>query len=288
MTNCYYSMRLYIEKFPSSINCQALLEMADQISILLGCKYDRLGYMLLHPDHDCKDVGVMLRNNKTDRERFLALSIPLIYYGKQEKTPTSPFIIFEQYSKNNAKLPPYFIQIEYPTNASQYLCMQIDIKEELLLNRITLFTFKNVQNIVSTNGYVINSAFLHYYWGDTHRTNLDGVDSGMITMNDWHIIDHAIKFRHNWKDKVMDVFYMNSINKDILSKETITRILSIVGDDNFIESDKSIFFQLPQNKSCYLLNRIFSTKSRRLIKQILQRENLCCKDPSIIASFFKL
>ena len=36
MINCYYSMRMYIEKYPSCINCQDLIDMADGISDLLG------------------------------------------------------------------------------------------------------------------------------------------------------------------------------------------------------------------------------------------------------------
>ncbi|MDD6573289.1 MAG: hypothetical protein PUF12_12970, partial [Thermoflexaceae bacterium] len=76
MSNSYYSIRMYVEKYPSSINCKDLLEMADEISKLLGCNYDYFGYMLLDPDYDFKDLGVMLKNNKKNKEKFLELFIP--------------------------------------------------------------------------------------------------------------------------------------------------------------------------------------------------------------------
>ena len=254
----------------------------------LGCKYDHLGYVLLDPDYDFKDLGVMLQNNKKNRDKFTSLFIPLKYYGQKDGLPVSPFIIFEMDSKDNIELPSYLIRLVYPTNDSQYLCVQIDIKEKLLLSALTLMVFKNIQDIVSSKGYVINSALLHYYFGNSCRTVLDGGECGIITMNDWRIIDHAIQFQQEWKDRVMDVFYMNSFNKDIITKEALRKIIKNVGDKNIIESDKKIFFRLRQSKSGYLLNRIISMNNRNKIRQILQDENVCCKDESALASLFKI
>ena len=70
MSNCYYSIRMYIEEYPSQINCYEIMSMADEMSSLLGVKYDKLGYILLHPDYDYKDLGIMLANNLKNRKRF--------------------------------------------------------------------------------------------------------------------------------------------------------------------------------------------------------------------------
>lgn len=288
MNNHYYSIRMYVEEYPSSINCYDLLEMADEISKLFGCNYDHLEYTLLDPDYDFKDLGVMLKNNKKNREKFLGLSIPLNYYGHKEKLPASPFIMFELKPKDNITLPFYLMQLDYPTKDSQYLCVHIDIKEELLSRELTLVDFKCVQDIIASKGYIINSAFLHYYSGNSHRTALDGIECGFVTLNDWRIIGHAVRFQQEWKNKVMDIFYMNSFNKKMITSGTLDKILKIVGNENIIEHEQKIIFKLPQSKSSYLLNRFMSMKSRRAIKQILQGENICFKDASTMASILKL
>lgn len=288
MSNHYYSIRMYVEEYPTSINCQDLLDMADEISKLLGCNYDHLGYMLLDPDYDFKDLGVMLKNNKKNKENFLELSIPRNYYGHKEEFPASPFIRFELEPKDNIALPFYLIQLNYPTKDSQYLSVHIDIKKDLLSKELTLVDFKCVQDIVSSKGYIINSAFLHYYLGNSHRTTLEGIECGFATINDWRIIDHSIRFHQEWKNKIMDVFYMNSFNKEIVSKDALENVVNIVGNENVIDCEQKIIFKLPQSESSYLLNRIIPMKSRHAIKQILQKENVCFKDASIIASILKL
>ena len=273
---------------PQTINCQDLINMADEISCLLGCQYDSLGYMLLHPDYDYKDLGTMMVNNSTNRKQFMQLSIPLKYYGSKEEMPSSPFIIFELKAKNDMKLPLYSIQLQYPSDDLQYLGIQIDICESLLLKELKLKDFLKMHDIVGGKGYVINSAYMHYHYGNTRRMNLDGGECGITTLYDWRIIDHSIRFQQEWKNKVMDIFYMNSFNKEIISNEAMDRIVKIVGNKNIIEHEEKIIFKLPQSKLSYLLNRIRPMKSRRDIKQILQEENVCFKDASIIASILKL
>jgi len=284
----YYSIRMYVEEHPTVINCQDLLEMADEISNLLGCNYDYLGYVLLHPDYDYKDLGVMMKNTKKNRDKFLNLSIPITCESKKDDLPSAPFITFEMRTKDNIELPFYEIQLVYPTQSSQYLCVQIDIKESLMIREISLTDFGKMQDIVSSKGYVINSAFLDYYIGNSRRTNLDSGVGCITTINDWRIIKHSVKFRQKWKNRIMDVFYMNSFYKKIISSEALSNIVKIVGSENVIENEQKIMFKLPQSKSRYLLEMLVLMKDRRAIKQILEKENICLKDASIVASILKL
>ena len=288
MFNCYYSIKMYIEKYPSTINCHALLEMADEISEMLGCRYDHLGFILLDPDYDFKDLGISLKNNKKNREKFVGLSIPMKYYGKEDECPASPIISFEMKPKDNMQLPFYNVKVDYPVCDNQYLSVEIDIKEELLSQEPTLADFKCMQEIVSSKGYIVDSAFIHYHSGNARRMLLDGVECGTVTVNDWRIIEHSIKFRQDWKNKIMDVFYMNSFNKEMLTKEVVDRIVRIVGDENIREVDGKIIFKLPQDKNSYLLNRFWTTGSRRKVKNILEKEKGCLKDAPAWASILRL
>lgn len=54
MRKFYYTMEIYIGSYPSEIIGREMLEIADEISSILGCTYEKLGYSLLHPDYDYK------------------------------------------------------------------------------------------------------------------------------------------------------------------------------------------------------------------------------------------
>lgn len=71
---CYYSIRMFIDNYPAAINCNDTMAMADEISALLGCEYDWLGYSLLHPDYDYKDLGIKMQNSPKNRKHFVRLS----------------------------------------------------------------------------------------------------------------------------------------------------------------------------------------------------------------------
>ncbi len=51
MNHFYYTMKIYIGSYPSEIIGREMLEIADEISSILGCTYEKLGYSLLHPDY---------------------------------------------------------------------------------------------------------------------------------------------------------------------------------------------------------------------------------------------
>ena len=68
-------MKIYIGSYPSEIIGREMLEIADEISSILGCTYEKLGYSLLHPDYDYKQIGKSFRNSYVvlwRRNRFFA------------------------------------------------------------------------------------------------------------------------------------------------------------------------------------------------------------------------
>lgn len=158
----------------------------------------------------------------------------------------------------------------------------------MLKKKITLSIFENIQSIIEQGGYRINSAFVHYYYGNARRSILDGGEIGIITVNDCRIINHVIRHAENWKNKLVDTFYMNSIRCDVISRLALDEIKKIVGKCNFIEENGKCIFKLPQSLNIYLMNRFISTGSRRKIKHILQKENICEKDSSLIVAILRL
>lgn len=288
MKNFYYSMRFYIEKYPLEINCSNIINMIDNISVLLGCEYHELGYTLLHPDYNYKELGKIFCKSKKSKELFKGLDIPIRYYGNKTEIPATPMLVFQSKVNSSWLFPLFSIEINYPPIESQYLSIVLDISKDMLKQKITLSIFRDIQTIIETNGYCINSGFVHYYYGNARRIILDGGESGIITANDWRIINHAIGYVEDWKNKVLDIFYINSIRCEALPRSTMEEIKKIVGECNFIEENDKCIFKLPQSLNMYLLNHLVSTSSRRQIKYILQKENICEKDSSLIATVLRL
>ena len=108
MNHFYYTMEIYIGSYPSEIIGREMLEIADEISSILGCTYEKLGYSLLHPDYDYKQIGKSFRNGKKGRTKFINLQIPMLYYG--EETDSSPTIEFECHMKNKDIFPLHIIK----------------------------------------------------------------------------------------------------------------------------------------------------------------------------------
>ncbi len=284
MIGCYYAIRMYIEQYPEQIHSSDLMSMADEISELLGCSYDQLGYMLLHPDDYDKDLGNIKENNVTNRADFAKCSIPMTYQGKEEM-PSAPSICFLR-AHSGDRLPDYEICLHYPMGFCHYLSVDIDIKESLLSGELTLQDFVCLQEIIRSYGFVINSAYVHYYTGNMRRAILDQGEQGFMTINDRRICAHSVAFMVNWQNKLMDVFYMNAIPRVCLSDGARFRLREIVGPQNVMESSEYISFRLPQTKSIYLLNRLVTTPGRRNVKALLESEKVCEPDVSVIKALY--
>ncbi len=288
MLNCYYSIQLHIGSCPADIDCGRLMQLADEISALLGCTYDRLGHILLHPDHDLKDLGRMMTNSKKNREKFAQLSIPARYYGKYGETPGSPTVSFERRPKNNGCFPPYDIRFQYPCIDEACLQVSIDVKAKFLTKELTLADFAAIEKLLTDSGYAVDSAYVYYCMGNAARTVLGGVIWGLTTPNDYRVITHAVNYLRHWKSRVMDVFYMNCFDRRLVSDAAMEKLRQTVGDRNILFSGEKVFFRLPQRRGVYLLDRLVSSPSRTKIKGLLVNENICEKDIPFWAAVLRM
>ncbi len=274
------SIRIYVDEYPSVIKGSAMFDLVDEISSLLQCEYNNFGYTLLDPDYDYKDVGIVLKNDLKSREYFSQMVIPDKYYGKEEPDPAAPVIKFESHRKETRVFSAFSVKLDYPVYSNQYLAIEIDVEKELS-EKLTLLDFKKIQNIIVSKGYTINSAFIHYfsfirgYKSDKKRMVLEGIQMGIMTINDLRMIDRFIKFQMEWKNKIPGIFFMNSVKKECMSDSSIKEITKIVGEENVMECGNQFMFQFPQKK-------LESVKNIRRIKKILEKEKVYNKDSSII------
>lgn len=68
----YYTIKFFVEDFDDIINQEYITEnIVDQICDVLGCDYHKMGFILLHPDHDCKDLGSLYL--KKTKQNFISV-----------------------------------------------------------------------------------------------------------------------------------------------------------------------------------------------------------------------
>ena len=285
MNHSYYTMKIYIGSYPSEIIGREMLEIADEISSILGCTYEKLGYSLLHPDYDYKQIGKSFRNGKKGRTKFINLQIPMLYYG--EETDSSPTIEFECHMKNKDIFPYFSIELDY-TFHSDYLIAEVNVRRDLLKTELSLKEFEKILMVFENRKYRVNSAFVHCYGGNHRRFLMSGIYNGLNTIEDVRIANHIGNYRNHWKNKMVGVFYMNCVRKEGMPDSVFHAICKIVGKKNAIQENNLVLFKLPQCPMLYRMNRYFPTYSRWIVKHILQKEKICEKDMTWIAAILDL
>lgn len=263
----YYSILLFIENFSKKINNSQVLNIADGICKYLNCDYDYLGYSLLHPDYDYKDIGVSMKKTYNKHE-FLTLNIPNHFYGK-ESIPSAPYVFFEVSEKNNSSFPDFVISFRYPVFDNEAVEIEI-VANSKLVSFISLNQFSDIISLVNSNEYVVNSALLHYYRGSNKRLILSGGQMGLCSIEENRTIKKSVMHRANYKDKLLDIFLFNSINKKCLPIELIKKAIEIVGSENVVDKDSMFTFSLSQSLSKYLLNNYFPTLDKRKLRKIFK------------------
>ena len=262
----YYSFRIYVDKFPSVIDNSAVYTIAEKISELVQCDYDSIGYGLLHPDYDYyRDIGKSFSNNSSAKEKFLKLSIPIVYLGKTGNK-AAPFIKFELTPRNSSALSDFSVVFYYPSLSTSPLFVEIDIKAGLLVDPISSSQYLNIMDSLGTNRYQINSALLRYYSGNTKRTLLSGGQLGFCTLNDMRLLRRASRYNGaNRINKLMDIFMINSITNKAISSGAKAEICQIVGESNVSSGDTLFTFALPQT---------FMGSNKMKLRKLLEREGL--------------
>lgn len=280
----YYYMRFNVTDPPETIDCSSIVEIAKQINQILGCEYERFGYHYDNPDNpNGSPCGKTFRKGK--EESFKKLKIEKSYYGKKAEDEVGrTYITFYTDGKNKYAFPDYMIEIHYDEWIFGRVRIEIYVTKRYLNKKITMQMFRQIHKVLQMEGYDVNSAFLHSFWGDNGIYRIHGWVSspGIFTLEDSKLIDHITKYREGRRDKIMDLFFMNSVNKTALSDKLCNEIKKLVGEKNYVEENGKVFFQLPQPEKSYWLNRIFPVWPKQKIKHLLQKDGILDKDSGIL------
>ena len=63
----YYTLNFYIDNYDKNLNQRKITkDLVDKICELLGCDYDRLGWILWEPDYPSRQSGRMYKKKNSE------------------------------------------------------------------------------------------------------------------------------------------------------------------------------------------------------------------------------
>ena len=280
----YYHIQLLFDTYLNSINNDQLLNIADSISKVTGCNYKTIEYYLYHPDYADKNLGHKYPNNRDVRASFIREFIPSLYFGKKEIIPSAPTISFYN-TVNDKSYHDYEICLTYPSYSGYTLEATVDLREKDIMDHLFIDLFIKIVSIFEDNGFSINNGYADYFSGNRAKWRFSGIkySPSFLTIRDRQIIDHVNHHRKNWRETLVDVFYVNCIIRKAFNDETLNKLKELVGDNNCIVVGDIIVFQIPISPKLYLIIRWMPViRPFNRIKKHLIDSYLCQKDTSII------
>ncbi|MGN1371990.1 MAG: hypothetical protein ACI4XM_06945 [Candidatus Coprovivens sp.] len=268
----YYIIKIFVEDYNRNIDQKKITEqIVDEICKILNCNYDRIGYMLLHPDYDFKDIGKMFTNKK----EFYNVNIESKMRGKKHPNEFgAPSLIYEQKPQNNSEYSDFEIEINYPIN-QEYLSWEIVVQEKLLKNKcIELTDYKKILDLITKNGFLINTSIMHYYSGSSNRYLINGYDHIFSTFEEKKVSDQSINHLFEWKNKIIDIFLYNAFKKECLTEKKISELEELIGSNNIIFDDDYIIYTYNTSKSKYLMERYIPSTSKKKLRNFFKKNNM--------------
>lgn len=274
----YYTMIFYIDDYDKNLNQGKITkELVDKICELLGCDYDNLGWILWEPDYPSRQSGRMYK--KKNSEMFFKQKIDSVVHPIKhpEEGPSSPCLVYESHTKGCEMAPNFQILIRYSTNIEKF-CASIEInvpRKMLKSKKLNINLYNELLTIINKNNFHIHYSLVHYHKNRKDSYALGGISIGIFhTLEEWLIMGKSHLHFFDWKNKVIDVFMFNTITKDSISEECLSKIKKIVGNKNIVFHDKYITFIYPVYKFRYLLDKYLPSIKKIRIRKVLKKFNL--------------
>ena len=271
----YYTIKFFVEYFDDKINQEYITEnIADKICDVLGCDYHKMGFILLHPDHDCKDLGSLyLKKNKA---KFYKRNIVSRMYGEKYKDEvSSPRLIYESYRSEFASYSNFTIDIDYPLKSTGCLEFEIVVKKSLLRKKkITLEEYIKILNILNDHNFKVNTSFIHLYRGSGSRVIAMGFATFLNTIEENYIRERAIAHMFDWKNKLVDVFMYNTFPKECLDDKQLAKLTKIVGKNNVKTYKDYVIFKSCRLSIIYLFQKYLPTIKKLRLRRFFKKNKM--------------
>ena len=150
--------------------------------------------------------------------------------------------------------PSFIIKFIYQYN-------RLEIRIDYEQKNITFEGYKEIVNIINSNGMELRYSFIYDYNDKWNSLYLVGSETGIMTHKRRKLVNE-IK-HHNYEDffnSIVHIFSLNYINVELLTKDMLNEIVNIVGEGNYYVYDKKgIIFKC----SNYFIKR----KINKLLKE---------------------
>ena len=255
----FCSLRFYIDKAESLSNLQNSMDVLSMVSSQLGFSTNWVEYTLLNPDEDFgyyyhkivrwKEKSALL-NNTPDQ---------LVLTGKCGDLSAPIITAWDSIPPADSLYHESSIEIWYPVYALP-LIIRVNFRVQDK-HRNYVERYKDIIHQLYGLGFHVNNSYIHTYLCKNESCSLDGGQLGLWASYHSHrfiksYIQHSQK---HCLDHNMDIFCSNSILRKCLSTEKLTKLTTIVGQNNISYIDDSVVFSLPrlekQLGSYRLLNR---------------------------------
>lgn len=272
----YHSIRIYASLGSAQTNNSRYLEVADNICSILGTDFNKLGFSILHPDYDYKEVGRHFTNSDKGRSEFIRTCIPQMFYGKCNDI-SAPRIEFYTPNKNKNKFRVFDFGIKYPIQRDSALIISVDFEYEQT-RRMEFGQYVSIIEAVCRLQFEIHSAFLHLYTNEIKRFVVSGIKSGICTYKEYRILQGVMKQRTSFRNTIPEIFLMVSIPRLAINDESFRTLQRLVGEVNIHQHGTCVSLWTGQSVGIYLLSNYIPSIRLLRIRKALRKSGVIMKD----------
>lgn len=251
----YCSLRVYVDKISYSISTQNILNLFELFSNTFGWSYDYITYMLFDPEKEGTLINEKYSYDSVGKNIFLNANIVPLFTG-QHGDLSAPFITAACIEEPTQLYSKHRVQIQFPTS-SELFVIRVDY-EQKDTQKLTLETYNFLIQSLAEMGFCFNNGFYHVYRNKNESVTLDGgqIGSWINYCGYVNLSNYLIHRQKDFRNRLMSIYYVNSIHTDFLGKDMIESIENIVGSSNVILENSIYSFSLGNMQKSTPLYRI--------------------------------
>jgi len=229
----YCSLRIYVDKTSHSISAKNILNLFELFSKTLEWTYDYISYILFDPDKDETLIDEKFSYDLTGKNAFLNKNILSLSTG-QHGDLSAPFFTAECINDASQLYSDHRVQLQFPISSELYV-IRVDF-EQKNNPKLTLDKYNSLIYSLSKLGFCFNNGFYHVYRSKNEAVTLDGGQIGSLINCYGHsnLSNYLLHRKKDFRNRLMGIYYLNSIRADCLDKDTLKLIAHIVGSCNVI------------------------------------------------------
>ena len=228
--------------------------------------------MLFDPEKEGTLINEKYSYDFVGKEEFLNTNIVPLFTG-QYGDSSAPFITAACIEKASQLYADHRVQIQFPIS-SELFVIRVDY-EQKDAKKLTLEKYSFLIQSLAEMGFCFNNGFYHVYGNKNDAVTLDGgqIGSWINYCGYANLSNYLIHRQKDYRNRLMGIYYVNSIHKDFLGKDILESIVNIVGSGNVILENNICSFSLGNMQKCTPLYRIKYAGELIKLQRLFKTEN---------------